>query len=486
MNYLLLLHTISHLKPTQVAFQIKNRLIKAKYVQRQAPKHDMPILTTEPIPKYKCVEENRFSFLNLESEFTNWNDTSNCILWTYNLNYFDFINQKDISVDETCKWIDKFIVERASITWGLDPYPIALRNINWIKYFCKYPECATQNREDSLWSQYKLLDKKLEYHLLGNHLLEDLYSLYIGSCYFQDKKMMEKVYKLLIGQLYEQTMLDGAHYEQSPMYHCILLDRLLDCINFRATEELKEIAKKQIGWMKSICFKDGSWPTFNDASLGISPTPAKIIDYANRLGIESDPTRLGASGYRKFNDGDMEVIIDCGNIAASYQPGHTHADSFNYELRIKGMPIVVDTGISTYNKTERRQYERSTKAHNCVSVDDLNSDEVWSGFRVGRHCKLTITYDEQNHVEAYHNGFGKNCYRSFTLVDGCFTIEDKYDGDAVSYIHLASGIDPKRVNIEGAKSIDIIDTKYSKEYNRFIDNQTIVIHFNGVCKYSIR
>ena len=32
-------------------------------------------------------------------------------------------------------------------------------------------------------------------------------------------------------QLEEQILPDGAHYEQSPMYHCILLDRLLDAIN---------------------------------------------------------------------------------------------------------------------------------------------------------------------------------------------------------------------------------------------------------------
>lgn len=486
MNYPLLLHTISHLKPTQVVFQMKNRLIKAKYIQLQALKHEMPKLSTEFLPKYKCVEGNRFSFLNIESEFTNWNDIANGTLWTYNLNYFDFINQDIISIDEACKWIDKFIADRPSITWGLDPYPIALRGINWIKFFCNHPKSVTLERENSLWSQYKLLEKKLEYHLLGNHLLEDAFSLYIGSYYFHDKPMMAKAYRLLISQLKEQTMKDGAHYEQSPMYHCILLDRLLDCINFNATEVLKEIAIRQLGWLKSICFSDGSWPTFNDASLGIAPSPTQIIDYAKRLGLESKPSTLGASGYRKFIDADVEAIIDCGNIAASYQPGHTHADSFNYELRINGMPVVVDTGISTYNKTERRQYERSTKAHNCVSVDDQNSDEVWGGFRVGRHCKVTVTCDEKNHVEAYHNGFGKKCYRSFTLNDSCFTIEDKYDGDAISYIHLAPDVDPKRVVIKGAKSVEILDTKYSVEYNRFIDNKTIAIHFNGACKYSIK
>lgn len=37
-------------------------------------------------------------------------------------------------------------------------------------------------------------------------------------------------------------------------------------------------------------------------------------------------------------------------IGPDYIPGHAHADTFNYELRIDGVPFIVDTGISTYNK----------------------------------------------------------------------------------------------------------------------------------------
>ena len=70
-------------------------------------------------------------------------------------------------------------------------------------------------------------------------------------------------------------------------------------------------------------------------------------------------------------------------------------------------------------------------------------------------------------------------------MNGIFTIVDKYDGDAISYIHLAAGVDPGRVIIEGASSIEIQDSNYSVEYNRFIDNKTIAIHFNGIVKYSI-
>ena len=39
-------------------------------------------------------------------------------------------------------------------------------------------------------------------------------------------------------QLQEQILEDGMHYERSPMYHMIVLERLLDVLNFaKANDE---------------------------------------------------------------------------------------------------------------------------------------------------------------------------------------------------------------------------------------------------------
>ena len=192
------------------------------------------------------------------------------------------------------------------------------------------------------------------------------------------------------------------------------------------------------------------------------------------------------SGYWKFQNEHLEAIVDVGNVTATYQPGHTHADTFSYELRIDGKPFIVDTGISTYNKTERRQDERSTEAHNAVSIDGRNSSEVWGGFRVGKRASVTLMNNKSAAIEANHNGFDKNCRRRFEINDGAFIVEDWYDGDAVSYIHLAEDVDEKRVKVEGALSIETKPWKYSTEYNRFIEGRVIEISFIGHCKYTIQ
>ena len=424
--------------------------------------------------------------MNLEHEFAGWNFTDDGMLWAYNQNYFDWINQDGISDTEGCKWIDRFIKDLPGNKVGLDSYPIALRSINWIKFFCQYTECATKERLDSLYSQIKLLEKKLEYHLLGNHLLEDAYALYIGASYFQDAKLLKKAKKLLAAQLKEQVLPDGAHYEQSPMYHCILLDRLLDCININTTPELEKYASRMLGHLNSIAWSEGSIPLLNDSSNGIAPTPQQIFDYSKRLGIKWCAIPMKECGYRKLVDGGLEAVVDVGSISASYQPGHTHADSLNYALQIEGKMFVVDTGISTYNKTERRQLERSTVAHNCVSVDSKDSSEVWGGFRVGRRCQTSILKDNEKQIDAVHNGFEMPCKRQFGTCDGVFSVEDWYEGEAVSYIHLAAEADEKRISVEDAKEIEIKPWKYSVEYNRFIEGKVMEIKFQGHCKYTIQ
>ncbi len=486
MNYGLLFRTVKHLKSTQVYHQIRYRLVKSQYVPLSAPSVDVPTLKTAPIPKFKCSKGDKFTFLNLEHEFAGWNFTENGMLWAYNQNYFDWINQDGHSEEDGCKWIDKFIKELPDNKVGLDPYPIALRSINWVKFFCQYPDAATKPRLDSLYSQIKLLEKKLEYHLLGNHLLEDAYALYIGASFFNDQPLLQKAKKLLLTQLDEQVLKDGAHYEQSPMYHCILLDRLLDCINIKSDNKLADYAQRMMGHLESIKWGVGSLPLLNDSANGIAPTTSQLFYFAKGLGLKWKKIPMKECGYRKMQAGNMEAIVDVGNITATYQPGHTHADTFSYELHIDGKPFVVDTGISTYNKTERRQLERSTIAHNCVSPDEKNSSEVWGGFRVGKRCHTDFIDDTENVIEAVHDGFGKECRRRFEIKVGSFIVKDWFDGEAISYIHLAKDADEKRVKVEGALNVETKPWKYSTEYNRFVEGKVIEIRFKGHCRYTIQ
>lgn len=513
MNISRLLHTILYLKPRQIIFQLRKFVVKPKYVQMLAPTHRIPTMTTTPIAKYKCVKGEEFSFLNLEHQFAGWNFTDNGMLWAYNQNYFDWINQEEITAEEGCKWIDLFNSQLSILhsTLSFDSYPIALRCINWIKFFCRHPECATKGREDSLYSQYRLLERKLEYHLLGNHLLEDAFSLTIGGYYFADEHMKQKWTRLLRQELQEQILPDGAHYEQSPMYHCILLDRLLDTYNFTRAANLVPFAQRMLGHLESICYEDGTWPFFNDAAQGIAPTTQAIKDYARRLGISWKALPLKECGYRKMQSKRMEAFVDVGNIAATYQPGHSHADALTFELRIDGKPFIVDTGITTYEKNVRRQYERGTAAHNTVTVDGRDSSEVWGGFRVGRRAAVSVIKEvlerSTKKLVAVHDGFGVLHERQFHIDEKCFAVSDRCIEERtetlkadryVSHIHFSPSIgeiclqednvihtDLADIKVTGAKEIALSPCEVSTAYNRLQNTTEAVVFFENQCQFSV-
>lgn len=515
----LLYRTVRTLKTRQIIYQVKSRLVRPAYKLVQGTSNSYGVkMSAKPICKSICLnrQSQSFSFLNIEHPFMGWSDTSQGMLWAYNLNYMDWLCQEDMDYATGEYWIDKFIAELSMNKVGLDPYPIALRGINWIKFITQYADEIGEEQwkrwNESLYAQYVLLNKKLEYHLLGNHLLEDAYSLYMAAIYFGDEDFYQKATRVLKRELNEQVLPDGAHFEQSPMYHCILLDRLLDCCNFsfqnlrfdgqeQVNGFLKAKAIQMLGHLQSIIYADGTIPLLNDSAYGIAPVSSELFAYARRLGIAWQARPMKECGYRKLSGKRMEGIVDVGDIMASYQPGHSHADTFGYELRMDGSPFIVDTGISTYNKTERRLLERSTSAHNTVTVGGKNSSEVWSGFRMGNRAQVTILADMQNRIKACHNGFGKKCLhtRTFRWGDNLFEIEDRIDApcEACSYIHFAPGVsvrecddhgictDKAKVDVEGASRIEIVDGTVSCEYNRFLPVKIAKLYFTTHLKYTI-
>ena len=505
--------TVLHLKPEQILFQVIRhihtpKLKPIKHAGNVCLKH-----TTDPIAKHSSLNNGQFSFLNLSSTFQGWDDNNFGPLWAYNLNYMDWLQQPGISPSECALWIDRFIKDSSCNKTGMDPYPTALRCINWIKFLCANNSYATSERLDSLYSQLTLLSRRIEKNIGGNHLLEDAFALTIGASFFNDKKMARKAARILKRELKRQILPDGAHYEQSPMYHCILLDRLLDCINYTSANTntglfpssmnslLLNCARVMTGHLKSIVWPDGTIPLLNDSAYGIAPQTSELLDYAARLGVESEPISMRECGYRRLADSRINVIADVGNITAGNQPGHTHADTLSYEMRIDGKPFIVDTGISTYNKNDRRQYERSTQAHNTVTYDDMDSSQVWGGFRVARRAKVKIVQDSETLVEASHNGYGRNAIhsRSFRLESGSFTIQDTCHTtkDTVSRIHFAPDVkilsadtsrivtDKGTIQIEGAVRVDIMDVESSEEYNVPRTGKVAEISFRDTLVYTL-
>lgn len=498
---ILTLKTACHLKPEQMFFRILRKMHKPAFRKLNAPSQTSFGLRTATIPKTQFLFGDLFRFHNIEGGFQGWNDMSHGLLWVYSLNCMDWLEQKDIDPKTGAYWIDMFIKDEPANSIGMNPYPTAIRCMNWLKFLSAHTELATAPRLDSLYSQLIMLSRMTERHILGNHILEDAITLYVGAKAFNDNRLYRKANKLLMRELSRQVLPDGAHFEQSPTYHCVMTEKVLDCLNLTSSAMLEDYARRMIGHLKNIVWSDMTTPLFGDSNYGSESEPPAILDYAKRLGIDSAPAKMNECGYRRYVSERFEAILDVGNITASYQPGHSHADTFNYEMRIDGKPFIVDTGISTYDKNERRQYERGTFAHNTVVYDGLDSSQVWGGFRIASRASVRIIKETDNHIEASHDGFGKSHIhtRSFNINSDGMTIMDSCPGNAkkVSVIHFSpdTGIlsydteqiktDKATIMLTGATDIQIIDTLVSQEFNKLLPSRCAVISFSGTLTQQI-
>lgn len=461
--------------------------------------------------KYETLKDGVFTFINLPAEFNGeWENKELGPLWSFNINYMDYLLQPSMGAEEGKKWIFRFIETEKNNKVGMAPYCISLRFVNWVKFLSinKKSFSVEEKRvvDTSLYSQYRILDRNLEYNLAGNHLLENIFTLLWAAYYFDDKTIFRKASRLLKRELEKQTLPGGANYEQSPMYHCIILDRVLDAVNllqnngrFEGDKELlaflREKAGLMLGWLQYICYEDGSYPLFNDSAKEIAPLPSALFDYASRLGIRGEASVDKAAGYYAARGSNYELRMDVGGIAASYIPGHSHADTFNFELRVGGKPFIVDTGISNYNICERRFYERSTAAHNTVVVNGEDSSRVWSAFRCAQRAEVVAVDEGDGSITATHNGYRKRGVmhtRSFSWEKERVTVKDKLTRNvqAVAYLHFAIGVDVSLkdntlstpyadIIFSGAKNIEICAGEYSTEYNRFKKCVVTAVTFEG-------
>lgn len=512
MNKLLLLaHTIKFLKPIQIYSRLyyvtRNKFRKTVGISYPYSKASVTVLLNlqKSLHINDCsFPDNEFKFLNLSKKFHNniaWNYSQYGKLWTYNLSYFDFLTQNYDA--KQLEIINDFIANIEDIKDGMEPFPISLRGINWIK-FLSYHNIREQEIDDALYAQYYILLDNIEYHLLGNHLLENAFSLLYGAYYFQDDLLYEKSKKILYSELNEQILGDGAHFELSPMYHQIMLFRLLDCINLVKNNNWKDqdileflIAKAELmlGWLKAIAYQDDSIPLLNDSANGISPTSKELYAYAQRLNISTKILALNESAYRKVLTNHYEMVIDVGHIGADYIPGHAHSDTFSFELRRgNAEAFIVDTGLSTYEPNERRTVERSTASHNTVEINGKSQSEVWGGFRVANRAQVTYLKESVNSIEATHDGYKKSSNilhtRKWTFEENKIIIEDSLtqEADAVARFHFHPNITESEIhnsfNLEG-HTFNIIHYNYSPEFNTQIDAYVLEIKFSKSLKVEI-
>lgn len=484
---LLFIKTASYLKPTQIFYRLKRNFFKPIVKINYFKKPSKPEFHWTHIELYSNRITKKFEakFLNRKKKLqlpNDWNDVSFSKLWTYNLHYFeDFLcidskKNRNLNIEFLNIWIDQNPIG-CGIGW--EPYPTSLRIVNLLKAWMGGLNLEERHLKN-IYQQSSHLALNLEKDILANHYFVNLKAMLFSGLIFGNHDWINIGSKGLEKEINEQINESGFNFELSPMYNALMLVDILDIYNLVGSFEnksldnikntLKKIIPKTLIANNAMRHPDGGVSFFNDSTCNVAPENKLIKDYANKLGFQVPDDRKKISfeykyihgGYHIVENEFQKLIFDTANIEPSYQPGHAHASTLSFEYSIGKSRFIVNSGISRYGRGAQREYERSTRAHSTVEIDEKSSSQVWSGFRVAKRAK--ILKSEANSLpdgfimSGSHDGYNrifKRCIhnRDIQISQNSLTIKDSIDGsysNAISrfFFHPDLEIKDTKENIE--------------------------------------
>jgi uncharacterized heparinase superfamily protein len=427
-------HTLRHSRPSQLYGRVWFARPRFFREQTVAPGLRATVPRTAFIPHDPVTGDFiRFKLLNREEglDESGWDHPDIPLLWRYKLHYFECLTQHPHPTESEFEGMQSLVKRwmrenRFGKGTAFMPYPLSLRIVNWVKFHWNTGGLDAQARL-SLWNQIRYLSDRPEHYVYGNHLFSNAKALLFGSALYggvESERIYRQALDIVLRELDEQFLPDGAHFELSPMYHALAMEDLLDLLNisdaFPGDFPIKKINDKVrngLLWLTDMTHPNGDYARFNDTSAGIAPSLRELSAYAGRLGIHAQPGNdkpvwfNPESGFVVVSDERVHLIMDVGKPGCDYIMAHAHADTLSFELSVKGKCLVVNSGISQYGVSPQRQRERGTASHSTVEVDGEDSSEVWKGFRVARRAQpfgLDIRYSDGNGeclVTCSHDGY---------------------------------------------------------------------------------
>lgn len=422
--------TLRWLRPIQIYGRVWFRLHRPRPDLSRAPplRERRGSWAPPAVREASLIGPTEWLLLNVPGELAEigWHGSLRGKLWRYNQHYFDDLNAAN--ANERVEWhltlLRAWVSANApGIGVGWEPYPTSLRIVNWVKWALGGNELPPICLE-SIAVQARWLRRRLETHLLGNHLIANAKALIFAGLYFVGDEAdgwLAKGLALLDREIPEQILPDGGHFERSPMYHLVVLEDLIDLVNLRTAYALpvremwRDVIRRMLIWSRVMRHPDNEIPFFNDGAFKVAPASTRIDDYASRLGCSAEvpksdgTTYLDSSGYVRLENDRAILFVDLAPVGPEYLPAHAHADTLSFELSIASRRVIVNGGTSVYDNCTERHRQRSTLAHAAVVVDGENSSDVWSAFRVARRARVmnARTWKAENSVwaEGAHDGY---------------------------------------------------------------------------------
>jgi hypothetical protein len=311
----------------------------------------------------------------------------------------------------------------------------------------------------------RYIERLLSTHTSPNtHLLGEAVALFfLGTLcpqFAEARRWQQTGWRIVLEEAVNQIRADGFHFEQSTYYHVYALDFFLHARILAARNEI-EIP----GWLDQtlvrmldvlqLLSQAGSPPSFGDDDGGrvfdsnrnrrehlcdplsvaavlfgrgdfkftsqglreetlwlVGPEAAQQYDAISPVRPMWNSDALTASGIyvmRGSSDPPSQLVIDAGPQGTG-NAGHGHADALGINISANGEELLCDPGTFQYGGDgEGRRWFRSTRAHNTLSVDEVDQAQATGPFS---WTALPNTKVERWHVgsnfdvfHASHNGY---------------------------------------------------------------------------------
>jgi len=326
------------------------------------------------------------------------------LLWAYHLEYMEWLY--DLARER--RWADvarlaaaRTAAEGRAHPAASHPYVDSRRAASWLRAIAAGGDDAPDVLVPGAWIWANRVAANLEHDVGGNHLLENGLCLALAGAAFRGPRAARLAAtgaRILRAGAAEQVLADGAHYEQSPMYHARVLQVLVE--GGRATGERDgaywETCARMAGWLRDAIDPEGELPLLGDCARSADLDPRRLVAAAAaRIPGALPAPRRGdrfqeGSGLVVLEDPEAgnRLLLDAGPVCPERLPAHGQADTFAFELHAGGVAFLVDAGLYGYAAGRMRDWCRSTRAHGTVEVGGEDSSEIYSSFRVGRRARV--------------------------------------------------------------------------------------------------
>ncbi len=361
------------------------------------------------------------------------------------------------------------------------------------------------------------LDRQLrhvEHHLSqyfspNTHLTGEALALYVAGRVLPELRASARWTatgrRVLLHEIDRQIGADGGHVERSMHYHRYTVDfYLLALAVARLTGDSAEgrfadAARRSARFLRAIADDGGRVPQIGDDDGGrlwpLSDRPAwdvrDTLAYAAWLLDEPDlrvdpsdvpeeaiwlsggriapleggaaltppprSTALTATGYVVSRTGGGDLLVFDAGRHGYLNGGHAHADALAVTATLRGRPLLIDPGTSTYTMDPQvRDRMRSTALHNTLTIDGRSSSVPRGPFHwetaADAELLRALTPQAFDYAEAVHTGYAARLHRRlvYRVPTGGWALVDDIEGEGTAMLalhwHLAPEWTAERLN----------------------------------------